>query len=294
MASSVIPSRVGWVGLVIVLTRLPVTLYIAIEHNTAPGEERLATHAYNDAPTSLKSIDMMEPVRLAKRLAKMVSCSRREAELYIEGGWVKVDGQVVREPESRVGEQKIELHPDATIAEVELVTILFHKPPGFAGEGDAAPPINADNRTANDTSGISPLNRHFSRLTFPLPLESGASGLVVLTQDWRVTRKLVDDAATVEQEYIVDIGGEPGPHALKQLNQGIHFNGRALAPAKVSRQNETRLRFAVKGAQPQQIAQLCERAGLQVVAMKRIRIGKISMAKLAAGQWRYLPAAERF
>ena len=51
-----------------------------------------------------------EPVRLAKRVAALVPCSRREAELYIEGGWVRVDGIVVEEPQFRVGPgQRVEI-----------------------------------------------------------------------------------------------------------------------------------------------------------------------------------------
>ena len=46
-------------------------------------------------------------VRLAKRVAELVPCSRREAEQYIEGGWVRVDGSVVEEPQFRVLQQKI-------------------------------------------------------------------------------------------------------------------------------------------------------------------------------------------
>lgn len=79
---------------------------------------------------------MTEPVRLAKRLAELVPCSRREAELYIAGGWVMVDGQVVQEPQFKVSQQKIELHPEASLAAVEPVTILLHQPPGHdAGMG---------------------------------------------------------------------------------------------------------------------------------------------------------------
>ena len=52
---------------------------------------------------------MNEPIRLAKRLAEMLPCSRREAEQYIEGGWVKVDGVVIEEPQFRVLHQTIEL-----------------------------------------------------------------------------------------------------------------------------------------------------------------------------------------
>ena len=235
---------------------------------------------------------MTEPVRLAKHLAEMLSCSRREAELYIEGGWVTVDGQVVQEPQFRVTQQKIALHPDATLAPVELVTILFHQTAG--ADAAAAPAIGVDNRADDDASGIRPLTRHFSHLAPTAPLEPNASGLVVFTQDWRVVRKLVDDAATVEQEYIVEVAGELGPHGLKQLNHGLSFNARALPPAKVSWQNETRLRFAIKGARPGQIAHVCQSVGLQVRSMKRIRIGKISMAKMPPGQWRYLAPDGRF
>ena len=238
---------------------------------------------------------MSEPVRLAKRLAEMMSCSRREAELYIEGGWVSVDGAVVQAPQFRVAGEKIELHPDATLAPVEPVTILFHSPGNtiLACE-DSAAQISLDNHAADDSSRIRPLKKHFSRLTATLPLEPPAGGLLVFTQDWRVARKLIDDAATVEQEYIVEVDGELGLHGLKQLNQKHLLNGRELPAAKVSWQNETRLRVALKGAQPGQIAHLCRSAGLAVRSMKRIRIGKVSLAKLPPGQWRFLPSGERF
>lgn len=232
---------------------------------------------------------MTEPVRLAKRLAELVPCSRREAELYIEGGFVTVDGVLVEEPQHKVSEQKIVLHPDAVLTPAEPITILFHQSAGH----DAAD-ISADNRAADDASGIHALKRHFSKLSSTLPLEISASGLLVLTQDWRVTRKLVDNATTVEQEYIVEFSGELSDGALKQLGHQHTRNGRPLPPAKVSRQSENRLRFALKGVAPGQIAWLCESAGLQMVAMKRIRIGRIAMARLLPGQWRYLSPLERF
>ena len=173
--------------------------------------------------------------------------------------------------------------------------MLYHQPPEAAAEIDSTkPPINIDNHAAGDFTGIRPLKRHFLRLEAALPIEPNASGLVVYTQDWRVLRKLVDEAATVEQEYIVEVGGELGPHGLKQLNHGLSFNKRQLPPAKVSWQNEARLRFAVKAVQAGQIAHMCASVGLTVQSLKRIRIGKISMAKLPPGQWRFLPAGGRF
>ena len=236
---------------------------------------------------------MTEPVRLAKRLAELLPCSRREAELYIEGGWVMVDGQLVEEPQYRVMTQKIELHPDATLAPVEPATILLHQPRQHAGDS-AEPLLSAATRALDDASGIHLLKRHFLRLTPALPLEPNASGLRVFTQNWRVSRKLIDDAATVEQEYVVDVVGQLSDAGLAKLNHGHSYNGRALPPAKVSRQNETRLRFALKGVQAGQIAHMCKSVDLPVQSIKRIRIGKVSMAKLLPGQWRYLAMSERF
>lgn len=250
--------------------------------------------AYNAPPNVPRHTTMSEPVRLAKRLAEQLSCSRREAEIYIEGGWVSVDGRVVEEPQFRVTTEAVVLLPGASLEEPEVVTMLYHVPPG-APQGEAAAAVlSPANHAPGDLTGIRPLKRHFSKLATALPLQDGASGLVVLTQDWRVTRKLVDNAAAVEQEYVVDVATLISADALKKLNHRSSLNGKPLPPSKVSQQTETRLRFALKGAVPGQIAFLCESAGLPVLALKRLRIGRVSLARMPEGEWRYLPAGERF
>lgn len=234
---------------------------------------------------------MTEPVRLAKRLAALVPCSRREAGLYITGGWVKVDGQVVEAPQFRVTGQKIELDPNATLVPVEPVTLLFHQ----SADADFNPQmLCAETHAADDHSGIRILKQHLMHPTQCLPLQAGASGLAVFSQDYRVTRKLSADSGTIEQEYVVEPAGELGTEGLKLLNHGLNYNGKPLPPAKVSWQNETRLRFALKGVQVGQIKHMCNSVGLQIVSMKRLRIGRVSMSKLPVGQWRYLMAHERF
>ena len=64
---------------------------------------------------------MTDPIRLSKRLIELVGCSRREAELFIEGGWVSVDGEVIDEPQFKVTTQKVELDPDAKATVRELL-----------------------------------------------------------------------------------------------------------------------------------------------------------------------------
>jgi len=241
---------------------------------------------------------MTTPVRLSKFLAASLPCSRREAELYIEGGWVSVDGQIVEQPQFMVTEQNVELNPDAQAVPVEPVTILFHQSPGFeipnTDSLSNCPLICAETQSPDDFSGIHPLNRHFFKLTPCSPLERNASGLRVFTQDWGVERKLKKSTTTTEQEYVVEVKGELSPEQLSLLNHGLRLSGKPLPPAKVSWQNETRLRFALKGVIPGSIAHMCQSVALEMQSMKRIRIGRISMGKLPPGQWRYLMPDERF
>ena len=233
---------------------------------------------------------MTEPVRLAKRLAEMLPCSRREAEQYIEGGWVTVDGVVIEEPQFRVLHQKIELSKDASLLAPTAVTLLLHKPAGFEAD------LKRATRLPDDKSGIATLKKHLAAEAVT-PLALPASGLVVFTDDWRVTRKLVDDASTLEHEVVVEVAGTIKPGGLERLNRvdhGFTFNGKLLGPAKVSWQSEARLRFALKGEQPGQIAYFCESVGLTITGMKRLRIGRVAMSGLPVGQWRYLLPTERF
>lgn len=237
---------------------------------------------------------MSESIRLQKRLADQLPCSRSEAEQYIVGGWVSVDGSVVEAPGFRVqAQQTVALSENASLEALAPITILLHKP----AEVDAAEALElvvADNRQVGDRSGLRFLRRHRHELHSTIPLETTASGLLALTQDWHVNRKLVEDGARVETEYVVEVTGDMAPDGLAALNSGLSYNGSRPAAIKVSWQNETRLRFAIKGVQPGQIEHLCKAVGLTVLSVKRIRIGRVPMAALPVGQWRYLLGYERF
>jgi len=251
---------------------------------------------------------MTEPVRLSKRLAEMLACSRRDAEQYIEGGFVTVDGAVVEEPQFRVQHQSIVVSPDASLLALTPVTILLHKPAGYesrdaahasgdAGIQTAAGLLTAANHAPGDRSGIRPLKKHFSSSELVTPLATAASGLVVFSGDWRVVRKLREDARVLEHEVVVEVSGEIKPGGLERLNRidhGFTYRGALLPPAKVSWQSEARLRFALKGEVPGQIAYMCDSVGLKIEAMKRLRVGRMPLSQLQPGQWRYLMPYERF
>ncbi|RAU49709.1 MULTISPECIES: rRNA pseudouridine synthase [unclassified Pseudomonas] len=236
---------------------------------------------------------MTDPVRLSKRLIELVGCSRREAELFIEGGWVTVDGVVIDEPQFKVDKQAVALMPGARAEKPEAVTLLLNVPAGMSAEA-ALQLVSPASLSAEHSVGTRPLKGHFLRQEAISTLQANASGLMVFSQDWKVLRKLTDDRSKIEQEYVVEVDGQMAPHGLNRLNHGLMHKGKELPKVKASWQNETRLRFAMKNPQPGVIAQLCEAVGLKILSMRRIRVGGVSIGKVPEGQWRYMTDKEKF
>ncbi len=272
-----------------------------------------------------------EGERLSKCVMALKGCSRSEAEQYIEGGWVMVNGVVVEDPPFRVQQQTVTVAPEATLLNSADITLILHKPSGWLDgveedddeddeENDAADPrrgsrnargkahkpqipnartlLTLANRYSNDQSEIRALKRHFLHLEAEVPLETGASGLVVFTQDWRTTRKLSEDLGSMEHEIIADVTGEIAPDALQKIARALNDERNPLPQVKFSVNSSTpelsKLRFAIKGAHPGLVAYLCDRAGLELQAMRRIRLGRMALTDLPVGQWRFLSPFEKF
>lgn len=243
--------------------------------------------------------------RLAKKVAELQGCSRREAEQFIEGGWVRVDGQVVEEPQFRVLGHTIEIDGQANLMALTDVTLVLNKPPGVDAGPNRSPVarsaeqfLTAAAHVEKDPAGLRVLKRHLLKLSCPVPLETGASGLLVFTQDWRVERKLVEDANTMEHEVIVEVEGDVSDESLRRLNHAKGSDGNALPACKVSlnstSEGKSKLRFAVKGSHPGLIAWICDRAALRILGVKRIRVGRVALSGVPVGQWRFLAPHERF
>lgn len=246
-----------------------------------------------------------EGERLSKRVMQLRTCSRREAEQYIEGGWVQVNGVVVEDPPFRVTDQEVQIDPQATLMGFAEVTLIVNKPPGWLDGWDtdqkssknARTLLTPENRFAQDASGVRMLKRHFTQLQAGAPLETGASGLQVFSQDWRTQRKLREDMGVLEHELMAEVRGEVSEDALQRIGRALKDERGGLPPTKFSVSSSgpqrSTLRLAIKGAHPGLTAHLCELAGLELQALRRIRIGRVALGDLASGQWRYLAGYER-
>lgn len=242
----------------------------------------------------------METQRLSKWLAAQGLCSRREADRYIEQGWVLVDGVRAVVGQQVRGDERIELDPRAQQAQGSLVTILYHKPLGIvsaqAEEGytPAAAMISEESRWPRDASPLPFSRAHLAGLAVAGRLDIDSTGLLVLTQDGTIARRIIGENSEVEKEYIVRVSGPIEERALKLLNHGLALDGVTLKPARVSRLGNDELNFILKQGKKRQIRRMCKLVGLNVISLKRVRIGKVRLGPLPYGKWRYLGAGERF
>lgn len=267
-------------------------------------------------------------VRLNKRMAELGLASRREADDWIAKGWVKVNGRVAEMGQQVAPDVRIEIDRQAKGQQANQVTILLNKPLGIVsgqaedGHQPAITLIQPQNRWADDNARFF---FHPSQLKSLVPagrLDIDSTGLLVLTQDGRVARQLIGEDSRMEKEYLVRVvyTGVDNPAAatsaaathgpkpegvtdvqsvfpaekLRLLRHGLSLDGQPLKPATVEWQNPEQLRFVLTEGKKRQIRRMCEQVGLKVLALKRVRVGKVMLGHLPVGQWRYLAPHESF
>jgi len=276
--------------------------------------------AFARAPRPANAVSSAHPsasgattVRLNKRMAELGLCSRREADAWIEQGWVMVNGQVA-EMGMQVGStDRITVEREAQAQQEQQVTVLLHKPMGYVsgqaedGHEPAMVLFQARNQWSGDTTRIRFSPAQFKGLAPAGRLDIDSVGMLVMTQDGRVARQLIGEDADMEKEYLVRVtcAGPQGDIAvnvqahfpaaqMQRLRHGLSLDGKPLKPAQVEWQNPEQLRFVLKEGKKRQIRRMCEQVGLKVVGLKRIRMGRISLGALPVGQWRYLGPKESF
>ncbi len=265
-------------------------------------------HAMTSSKDTAPGAATADGIRLSKVMAERGLASRREADEWIEAGWVSVNGRPAVLGQRVAIDAAIEIDPLARQQQAQRVTVLIHKPMGYVsgqaedGYEPAFVLVTAANRWAEDKV---PLKFHHGHLRHLAPagrLDIDSTGLMVLTQDGRIAKQLIGEDSHVEKEYLVRVQSRRPderelpfpPENMRRLQHGLELDGRWLKPARVSWANEDQLRFVLREGRKRQIRRMCELVGLEVLGLKRVRIGSVVLGKLPVGQWRYLRPDERF
>ena len=246
-------------------------------------------------------------VRLSKRMSELGLASRREADAWIESGRVLVNGCPAVLGQKVSPADKITVAASAKAEQGERVTVILNKPVGYVsgqaedGYEPAKVLIRPENRWREDKSPRRFSRRQLEHLVPAGRLDIDSVGMLVLTQDGRVAKRIIDEKSTVDKEYIVRVANADGTvppqlseKGLKLLNFGLSLDGEKLLPAEVEWLNEDELRFVLQEGKKRQIRRMCEAVGLKVVRLKRVRVGGVVLGRLPVGCWRYLGENERF
>lgn len=161
------------------------------------------------------------------------------------------------------------------------IYLAFHKPIGLITSVDP-------NARDNVISFID-----YPERIFPIGrLDVASSGLLLLTNDGRLSERITHPRFDHEKEYVVKLNKRISDEDLKKLASGLFILGSKTKQANVSRNGSDSFHITLTEGRNRQIRRMCEALGYEVVNLKRIRVMNIELKNLAVGRWRELTERE--
>lgn len=223
-------------------------------------------------------------MRLAKYLAQAGIASRRQAELYITQGRVKLNGQTINEVSARVEPQQDRVEFDGQLIHVEKpVYIMLHKPPGYI-------------TSARDPQGrptVLELVTEIEQRIYPVGrLDYDTAGLLLLSNDGEFTNRMIHPRYKIDKKYEACLTGRVKDQELQQLRQGIVLSDGITAPAQVKLirrdASASLIQLTIHEGRKRQVRRMCAAIGHPIINLKRVGLGFLSLGDLPAGRYRHL------
>ncbi len=220
-------------------------------------------------------------IRIQKYLSEKGITSRRNAESWIASGFISVNGTVVTEPGTRIDPDKdtVTIAPEAL--KEELHYYLFNKPKGIVTV-NPHPGEQAIGDIVELPNSVVPVGR----------LDKDSSGLILLTNDGVVARRIMDPAFEHEKEYEVLFHTKITDEALEQISQGMVILGERTRPVLVTRLGPARARMVLTEGKNRQIRRMCDKVGFPVKELKRVRLLSFHDTGLIPGKLKELKPDE--
>ncbi len=227
-------------------------------------------------------------MRLQKYMAECGVASRRKAEEMILEGRVQVNGAVITQMGVQVSEgDEVRLDGRVIRPESEKRYVMYHKPAGEV-------------TTAHDPEGRPCVLDHFRDYPVRLypvgRLDYDSEGLLLLTNDGALTERLLHPSHQVDKTYLARVTGTVSPDTLRLIRQGVMLDDHKTSPAKARLVKQETFAAVVlvtiHEGRNRQVRRMFEAAGHQVLQLRRVRFGPLSLDDLPRGQWRELTAGE--
>ena len=228
-------------------------------------------------------------MRLQKFIAECGIASRRNAEKIIEDGRVRVNGEIVDfmgcviDPDCDV----VEVDGRVIKAEGKKYYIMLHKPKNYV-------------TTVSDDLGrptVMELVRDINARIYPVGrLDFDTTGLLIMTNDGDFANILTHPKHDVNKTYIARIDRPLSEDELEKLQKGIDLDGVKTAPAKAENikrpQKGYEVKITIHEGRNRQVRRMLDAVGVNVMSLKRISVGSLTLGNLPEGKWRRLSDAE--
>ena len=221
------------------------------------------------------------PIRINRYLALNNYCSRREADEFIVKGLVMINGKKAKIGDKVNEKDKIEVEfkPGGSIK--EYLYFAYNKPKGEL--------TNQDNQTGRKIKD----SGNFPADVFPIGrLDKNSHGLIILSNDRRITDKLLNPDSNHEKEYIVEVDKPIKNIFLKIMAAGVQLEDFKTKPCIVNKKDDFTFNIILTEGKKHQIRRMCANIGWGITDLKRIRIMNIKLGNLSLGQQRRIQGKE--
>lgn len=222
------------------------------------------------------------PMRINKYLAHQGIASRREADVLVEAGKVLINGVKARNGDQVAETDKVELL-GATKTKSYLA---YYKGRGIITHSPSEKEVDIAQRLLKDygIDNVAPIGR----------LDKDSEGLMILSNDGRITGPLLDPESDHEKEYEVTVDKATSGMFIKAMTAGVDIEGYRTKPAKVTahKTNDKKFTIILTEGKKHQIRRMCAALGYQIQSLRRVRIMNIKLDKLKPNQYRKLAGDE--
>jgi pseudouridine synthase len=224
----------------------------------------------------------MPLTRIQKHLSEQGLASRREAADWIAKGYVFLNGEKVTDTGAKMDTAQDKLTLDPRIKEKKKYYFIFNKPMGIVTVG-----AQQGEKEIKDIvklpAGVVTVGR----------LDKDTGGLIFLTNDGVVARRIMDPAFYHEKEYEVSLYKPISDPSLRELERGIFILGQKTRPAKVRRISGYKFTLTITEGKYRQVRRMCESVGCPVKTLIRRRVLNFLLGDLKPGQLKELSKKEQ-
>lgn len=221
------------------------------------------------------------PIRINRYLLLKGFCSRREADRLIEQKQIKINGKIAEIGQKVEEGDNVEVGKKVKEIAQNRVYLAFNKPRGIVTHD----PIEGQ-------KSIEDVLKYPVRV-FPMGrLDKESHGLIILTNDGRITNPLLNPELDHEKEYVVEVNNRIDLDFIRKIESGVKINGYKTKPAKIKKVDPRIFHIILTEGKKHQIRRMCSALKQEVVDLKRVRVMNIKLGRLKEGEFREIKGEE--